>query len=240
MSPVTTNGTREALLVIADIRGYTPFMKAHWRSVAHAQDVVGRLLEAVIDAAPALTPLEIEGDAAFFYAWSTGAANEAERLVEQVVAMHRAFHARQQEIATLNACSCEGCRQVGRLHVKFVADVGEVAVQRVKRSAKLAGLGVIRVHRMLKTAVPVSEYLLLTDSLFDASDGTVRAQSRGIEDDLPGLGPAAMHWIDLGEVPSPPPPTPRVTLRAQIRENGGVIWRSLPYLLGLRRPRVAL
>jgi len=190
---MTTNGTREALLVIADIRGYTPFMKAHWTSLAHAQDVVGRLLEAVIDAAPALTPLEIEGDAAFFYAWSTGAANEAERLVEQVVAMHRAFHARQQEIATLNGCRCEGCRQVGRLHVKFVADVGEVAVQRVKRSAKLAGLGVIRVHRMLKTAVPVSEYLLLTDSLFEASDGTVRAQSRGIEDDLPGLGPAAQR-----------------------------------------------
>jgi hypothetical protein len=240
MSQVMTKGTREALLVIADIRGYTPFMKAHWRSVAHAQDVVGRLLEAVIDAAPGLTPLEIEGDAAFFYAWSSGAANEAEQLVGHVVAMHRAFHARQQEIATLNCCSCEGCRQVGRLHVKFVADVGEVAVQRVKRSAKLAGLGVIRVHRMLKTAVPASEYLLLTDALFEASDGLVRAQSRCIEDDLPGLGPAAMHWLDLGEVASPPPPTPRVTFRAQVRENAGVVWRTLPYLLGLRRPRIAL
>ena len=98
------------------------------------------------------------------------------------------------------------------------------------------GLGVIRVHRMLKTAVPVSEYLLLTDTLFEASDGTVRARSERLEDDLPGLGPAAMHWIDLGDVPAPPPP--RATRRARVRENAGVIWRSLPYLLGLRRPRV--
>ena len=110
--PRTTNGgtVREALLVIADIRGYTPFMKAHWTSLAHAQDVVARLLEAVIDAAPGLTPLEIEGDAAFFYAWSTGATTAAaDGLIEQVVAMHRAFHACQQEIVTLNSCRCEGC-----------------------------------------------------------------------------------------------------------------------------------
>ena len=60
---------RPALLVIADIGGYTAFMKAHKKSLAHAQDVVARLLEAVIDAAPNLTLLEIEGDAAFFYAW---------------------------------------------------------------------------------------------------------------------------------------------------------------------------
>lgn len=71
-----------ALLVIADIRGYTPFMKAHRTSLAHAQDVVARLLEAVIDAAPGLTPLEIEGDAAFLYAWSHGTSLGRGGLIE--------------------------------------------------------------------------------------------------------------------------------------------------------------
>ena len=107
MTELTTNGraVRQALLVIADIRGYTPFMKAHWTSLAHAQDVVARLLEAVIDAAPSLTPLEIEGDAAFFYAWAEGAERAAPaRLLEHIVAMHRAFHACQQEITTFNTC----------------------------------------------------------------------------------------------------------------------------------------
>ena len=241
MTELTTNGraVRQALLVIADIRGYTPFMKAHWTSLAHAQDVVARLLEAVIDAAPSLTPLEIEGDAAFFYAWAEGAERAAPaRLLEHIVAMHRAFHACQQEITTLNTCRCEGCRQTGRLRVKFVAHVGEVAVQRVKQSTKLAGLGVILVHRMLKAPVPVPEYLLLSDVLFHAAGRDVRG--RHIEEELPGLGPTAMHWVDLSEIAADLPPSSPVTRLAQARENFGVIRRSLPYLLGLRRPRVAL
>jgi class 3 adenylate cyclase len=242
-SQLTTNsaGLGEALLVIADIRGYTPFMKSHWRSLAHAQDIVARLLEAVIDAAPGLTPLEIEGDAAFFYAWSSADGTVIEGLAEQVVAMHRAFHARQQEMCALNTCTCEGCRQTGQLHVKFVAHVGEVAVQRVKHSEKLAGLGVILVHRMLKAAVPVPEYLLLSDPLFRATNQRpLRERARYIEEDLAGLGPTAMHVVDLSEVATELPPRSRVTRLAQARENFGVIRRSLPYLLGLRRPRVAL
>jgi hypothetical protein len=69
MSDLTTTpaAVGRALLLIADIRGYTPFMKLHRTSLAHAQDVVGRLLEALIDAAPDFTPLEIEGDATFLY-----------------------------------------------------------------------------------------------------------------------------------------------------------------------------
>jgi hypothetical protein len=69
MSDLTTTpaAVGRALLLIADIRGYTPFMKLHRTSLAHAQDVVVRLLEALIDAAPDFTPLEIEGDATFLY-----------------------------------------------------------------------------------------------------------------------------------------------------------------------------
>src|SRR4029450_4134978 len=157
MNALTTNGptVRQALLVIADIRGYTPLMNAPWPSLAHAQDVVARLLEAVIDAAPSLTPLEIEGDAAFFYAWAEGTESAAPgRLIEHIVGRHRAVRGCPQQITTRNTCRCEGCRQTGRLRVKFVAHVGEVAVQRVKQSVKLAGLDVILVHRTLKAPVP--------------------------------------------------------------------------------------
>ena len=40
---------RSTFLLIADIGGYTRFMKFHG-SLAHAQDIVAQLLEAVIDA----------------------------------------------------------------------------------------------------------------------------------------------------------------------------------------------
>jgi len=160
-------------------------------------------------------------------------------LIEQIVAMYRAFHACQRQIDALNTCRCEGRRQVGHLQVKFVAHVGEVAVQRVKQSAKLAGLDVILVHRMLKSSVPVPEYVLLSEALFRAAAEPVQGRGRRIEEELKDLGPTAMYLVDLSEVGAELPPKAAVTRFAQARENLGVICRSLPYLLGVKRPRFA-
>ena len=54
-----------ALLLIADIGGYTEFMRSHRMSLAHAEVTTARLLETVIDAAHGFDLIEIEGDAAF-------------------------------------------------------------------------------------------------------------------------------------------------------------------------------
>ncbi|MBI3527235.1 MAG: DUF2652 domain-containing protein [Betaproteobacteria bacterium] len=181
---------RPALLVIADIGGYAAFMKAHRTSLVHAQDVMARLLEAVIDTAPNLTLIEIEGDAAFFYAWPRDGrdAASAQMLADQILAMHRAFHAVRQTISMLNFCRCEGCRGSKSLKVKFVAHLGDVTMQRVKHVSKLAGVEVILVHRMLKNTVPL----------------------------------------------------PEVTRAARFRETFGVLARSLPYRVGLKKLRFVL
>jgi Protein of unknown function (DUF2652) len=230
-----------ALLVIADIGGYTPFMRLHRTSLAHAQDVVARLLEAMIDAAPHLTLLEVEGDAAFLYAWTAESqeASTVQAAVDQMVAMHRAFHACQHHIDALNTCRCEGCRQAGRLRVKFVAHLGEVAVQRVKRSSKLAGLDVILVHRMLKNSVPIPEYLLLSEPVFRRVDDRVRNRSQALAQELEGLGLVSTYFMNLADLAGEAPPAPKVTAFGRFRENFGVVLRSLPYLLGVKRPRFA-
>jgi hypothetical protein len=231
-----------ALLIIADIGGYTPFMRLHRTSLAHAQDVVARLLEVMIDAAPHLRLLEIEGDAAFLYAWIAEGqeASTVRVAVDQVVAMHRAFHACQQHIAVLNTCRCEGCRQAGRLRVKFVAHLGDVAVQRVKHSSKLAGLDVIIVHRMLKNAVPIPEYLLLSEAVFQRVDDHARSRGHALDQELDGVGVVPTYFVDLADIPGDaPPPAPVVTARGRFRENLGVVLRSLPYLFRLKRPRFA-
>ena len=54
-----------SLLLIADIGGYTTFMRLHRMSLAHSQDVTGRLLNAVVESSP-MPMVELEGDAAFF------------------------------------------------------------------------------------------------------------------------------------------------------------------------------
>ena len=80
----------------------------------------------------------------------------------RTAAIYRAFHARAADIRANTLCPCDGCQQAGNLKIKLVGHVGGVAVQKVKRLTELAGVDVIVVHRMLKNAVPVTEYLLVT------------------------------------------------------------------------------
>lgn len=97
-----------ALLVIADIGGYTRFMRVHRINLAHAQYIVGRLLEATIDAAGARWKLaKLEGDAAFFYArLPENGALDGARLRDQLVAIRRAFHDRRERLVAERMCSC--------------------------------------------------------------------------------------------------------------------------------------
>src|SRR4051812_14209877 len=110
------------LLLIADIGGFTKYMTLHPIGASHAQANIHRLLEAVIDAAPELELIEIEGDAAFFASPEQPAAH----VKEAAVAMHLAFHETRQRIAN-NLCPCEGCAQTAELTLKCVAHVGEVS-----------------------------------------------------------------------------------------------------------------
>ena len=54
-----------AVLLIADIGGYTEYMSTHRMSLAHAEVNTARMLDKMIDAAPGFDLIEIEGDAAF-------------------------------------------------------------------------------------------------------------------------------------------------------------------------------
>src|SRR4029450_8052585 len=119
-----------------------------------------------------------------------------------------ALHACQQHITALNNCRCEGCRQAGHLRVKFVAHLGDVAVQRVKRSVKLAGLDVILVHRMLKNAVPIPEYLLLSEAVFRRMDDRVRRRGQALAQELEGRGGVPTYFMDLADIAGDASPAP--------------------------------
>jgi Protein of unknown function (DUF2652) len=76
-----------------------------------------------VDAVPSLELVEIEGDAVFLYAPYEEIADRpaSERALDLALTMHQAFHARQQWMVARNMCSCEACKKVGTLRVKFVA-----------------------------------------------------------------------------------------------------------------------
>src|SRR5947209_17446930 len=104
---------QRGLLLIADIAGYTRFMEFHRSDLAHAQDIVARLLEAMIDASPTLELVEVEGDAAFMYRPVPGGTGPelAETAVRPSVAMDGACHASQPQMASLDKYPVQGSRQ---------------------------------------------------------------------------------------------------------------------------------
>jgi hypothetical protein len=215
-----------ALLLIADIGGYTNYMSLHRMSLAHAQANVARLLEAVIDAARGLDLVDVEGDAVFFSRPADG--EPAQAATDAAIAMYRAFH-REQRLVVANLCPCEGCSRAGELTLKFVAHVGDVVVQTVGRRKTLVGPDVILVHRLLKNAVPIPEYVLFSEELDPGHEATP------LEHEVEGLGPVRTQFIDLRALAEELPPEPSVPRR--LGETLRVIGRGMPYLL--KRPAAA-
>ena len=225
-------------LLIADIGGYTRFMKMHRMSLVHAQDIVARLLEAVIDATRSRLKLsKLEGDAAFFYLnYPQGTEPALAFVAEQVGDIYRAFHMRLADLEANGLCMCDACEQVGNLKIKFVGHFGEAAVQKVKKLTELAGVDVILVHRLLKNDVPVTEYFLMTDPVLQRVDSSIRERVSTLEMDLEGLGKTDTFFMDLERYAGDLPISLRLPLPVRIGRFMKQGFRSFPYLLGLRKP----
>ena len=223
---------RRAVLLIADIGGYTHYM--HWNRMhlAHAQQTVAQLLESVIDAGKGLKLAKLEGDAAFFWA-PDGNANVL--VCERLWRMRQSFLARRERIKTDVACACASCAQLDRLSLKFVAHEGEVAEQKVKRHVELAGVDVILVHRMLKNAVPVPEYVLMTDPVAACLDEPVRLLSKPLTHDFEGIGQTSTHYIDLA-TSEVPPASPERGFFGRLGVQMRFELSTLPFLLGIKKP----
>ena len=229
------------LLLIADIGGYTEYMRSHRMSLAHAEVNTGRLLEKVIDAAPGLELIEIEGDGAFLYRQLD--SEEPEVLVAEVqrlaCAMHAAFH-QEREYVSRNLCPCKGCKEVANLTLKFVAHVGDVATQTIRERLKLVGIDVILVHRMLKNPVTVREYVLLSEDLYDTGATVLSCPAHEVSADLEGFGPVRAFYVDVTELDrAGAPPLTAPSLRGRLGRTAYAAGAGLPYMLGLRRPRRA-
>jgi hypothetical protein len=224
-------------MLIADIGGYTEYMRTHRMSLAHAEVNTARLLEAVIDAAVGFDLIEIEGDAAFLSRPADALDGEAmaAAMTEAVTGMHRAFHRERQYVAT-NLCPCDACEQANNLTLKFVAHVGEVATQTIRDRRKLVGVDVILVHRLLKNSVPAPEYLLFSEDLYRSGGGGFDPVQQ-LEQELEGIGLVSTFFADIVGVAGPPPPLPDPGWLGRIARTLDVAGRGMPVMLGLRRPR---
>jgi len=156
-----------AYLILADISGYTRFVKMHQASMLHAEEIVTELMEAVIDAAgPPLILNKLEGDAAFLYAPALAEHNpEPQVILQEVWGFFQAFKTKQQNLikAGEGGCFCEACCNIGDLKLKAILHFGQVVIKRVRQLEELAGRDVILAHRLLKNSLAIQEYLLATE-----------------------------------------------------------------------------
>lgn len=231
--------SERALLVIADIGGYTKFMKVHRVNLAHAQTIIASLLEAVIDGAePKLKLAKLEGDAAFFYARLGKQETEKDALAtftSIVSKIRQHFLERQVEFEAERLCNCDSCVQATQLTLKFVAHVGEVAFQKIKHLTELAGVDVIFVHRLLKNSVPISEYVLMSEPVFDRIEPELKPLGNQLHEDLEGLGTVKLQYIDFNALQRERPHMARAGFWRKFKAWFRMTLKAIPYFVGTRQ-----
>jgi hypothetical protein len=198
-------------LVLADISGYTKFVKMHTMSLLHAEMIITELLEAVIDQAKyPLTLIELEGDAAFLCAELGDNEQEAAQdILRQVIEFFGVFTEKEKHIISCDSCMCEACRNIEKLKLKAIVHCGEVAVNQIRQFERLAGEDVILVHRLLKNSVPAKEYIMMTDAFFELSGGITGETPEMRWENVDGIGSTKVQvYYPAVDKTFPPQPAP--------------------------------
>lgn len=143
---------------------------------------------------------------------------------------------RRQELEIDRLCSCDGCVQASQLTLKFVSHVGEVAFQKVKRLTELAGVDVIFVHRLLKNAVPITEYVLMSEPVHAGLAPAVQQVARQSAEELEGLGEMRTYYVDLNDIGAAQPAPRTSSGPRKFLAWAKMCLRSVPYLVGSREP----
>lgn len=105
----------------------------------------------------------------------------------------------------------------------------------MKRYKELAGVDVITVHRLLKNSVPVPEYVLMSEPIYERTTDHLRSFGKQATEDLEGLGEVTTYDVDLAEMAHPAPAAGPPSRLRRIVAWLKLAVRSTPYLLGLRK-----
>lgn len=165
--------TRNLIVILADISGYTRFMLESRTAALHGQIVINGLIESILrEVDIPLTLQEIEGDAVFLYAAHPGSERDWQDVTEQVsrklLRFFHAFIAETGAFTELSPCVCAICHHADQLGLKIIVHVGDAVFHSIAGRQQVSGPDVILAHRLMKNAVASNDYLLLTEAAFDA------------------------------------------------------------------------
>jgi Protein of unknown function (DUF2652)/Polyketide cyclase / dehydrase and lipid transport len=160
----------KGFLLIADITGYTMFLTSS--ELEHAQGVLDALFKSIFAEIKAPIVLSnLQGDAALAYLPD---ANVPQRQFP-LDAIERIYCSFANTLAAMRlntTCSCNACRNMGSLDLKFFLHHGTYAMQTLAGRSELQGPEVIRLHRLMKNSVSkatgIRAYALVTQQAADA------------------------------------------------------------------------
>lgn len=142
------NDTQHGHLLLADISGYTSYVAT--TELTHSQEILTELLECIIECVkPLMTISKIEGDAVFAYAPEVDIPR-GETLLELIESTYVAFRLRRDASRRRTTCTCNACRNIPNLDLKFITHHGEYFVQNISGTRELLGSDVNLLHRLAK------------------------------------------------------------------------------------------
>lgn len=190
--------TQHGYLVIADISGYTSFVAG--TELEHSHEILSDLLETICRSIESLLTIhKLEGDAVFAYI-PESKVTRGETILELIESTYVDFRDKQVSMKRATTCTCNACRNIPSLDLKFIAHHGDYIVQQVRDIRELVGSDVNLVHRLLKNRVTEltgwRAYVLLTGKCLDHLEvglGQTHEQMEEVEH----LGSVKTYAIDL-------------------------------------------
>ena len=175
---------KSGFLLIADISGYTPFIKNHsmrkkpiigkkiadfWDS--HAHKLINTLLEEVIqNFEPVMQFNKLEGDAALFFLEEISDKNQMQDIYEKMVITRERFNSKVNSLQFVQSCPCDPCQQSKNLKLKMFLHKGYFNQTEIRNNQELSGEALIFIHRLLKNKVKSSEYFLFSGAVLEQLD----------------------------------------------------------------------
>lgn len=193
-----STGTQHGFLLIADISGYTSFVAK--TELEHSHEILTELLELIIQKLqPVFTLSKLEGDAVFGYALD-GSFGRGETLLEFIESIYIAFRDKQISMKRATTCTCNACRHIPTLDLKFFAHCGDFVIQSVANIRELVGSDVNMIHRLTKNHVSETTgwraYLMITEKCLTRL-GLHLEDAHIQEEEYEHLGKIKTHNIDL-------------------------------------------
>jgi hypothetical protein len=153
--------SQEGVLVLADISGYTAFVTQ--TEMDHSWEILHELLEVMVHSGQGrLEVSQVEGDAILFIS-----GLHEEEVIRAVEDTFVSFHRRRRDMVAVTGCPCNACQSIGILKLKFVVHRGHFSRQRLGSVEQLHGSDVIVPHRLVKSSIPIKEYVLATDAVLN-------------------------------------------------------------------------